>query len=246
MEAIARLEGEGRGFFTGSLGFLGLDGRAAFNILIRTLVWRPAAALGEVSFHVGGGITWSSDARAEDDETLSEGRGSRGGPRGAVGRISGEEGRARHPRGPSASAGLVTRRGRSDKVATEVRTLAKVVDMIQAALLLLPLLSFQPFAFQDPPPEPADKRPEVAEMLAKLKAHAGKDGKEDKDAIAVIDQRSRSSRTAGRRTRRRSSRRSRDASRSAGWRRKARRRRTSSTSLPRRRWGRWGPRARTP
>ena len=69
MEAIALLEGEGRGFFTGALGFLDLGGRAAFNILIRTLVWRP----GEVSFHVGGGITWSSDARAEDDETLTKG-----------------------------------------------------------------------------------------------------------------------------------------------------------------------------
>jgi len=73
-------------------------------------------------------------------------------------------------------------------VASEAQTLAKVVDMIQAALLLLSLLSFQPIAPQDPPPGPADKRPEVAEMLAKLKAHAGKEGKEDKDAIAVIDQ----------------------------------------------------------
>jgi hypothetical protein len=26
-----------------------------------------------VSFHVGGGITWSSDARAEDEETLVKG-----------------------------------------------------------------------------------------------------------------------------------------------------------------------------
>jgi len=69
MAAIARLEGEGRGFFTGALGFVDLRGRATWNILIRTLVWKP----GEVSFHVGGGITWSSDARAEDDETLTKG-----------------------------------------------------------------------------------------------------------------------------------------------------------------------------
>ncbi len=80
MEAIARLEGEGRGFFTGSLGFLDLRGRACFNILIRTLIWRPDPASppgtprGEVSFHVGGGITWSSDARAEDAETLTKGK----------------------------------------------------------------------------------------------------------------------------------------------------------------------------
>jgi len=68
MDAIAELEGEGRGFFTGSLGFADLRGRACFNILIRTLFWRP----GEVSFHVGGGITWSSDPRAEDEETLAK------------------------------------------------------------------------------------------------------------------------------------------------------------------------------
>lgn len=61
--------------------------------------------------------------------------------------------------------------------------------MIQAAVVLvLSLLPFQPIGFQDPPPEPDDKRPEVAELLGKLKAHAGKEGKEDKDAIAVIDQ----------------------------------------------------------
>lgn len=69
MELIAELEGEGRGFFTGSLGFLGLDGRAVFNILIRSLLWRP----GEVSFRVGGGITWASDPAAEDEETLAKG-----------------------------------------------------------------------------------------------------------------------------------------------------------------------------
>ncbi|MCZ6596277.1 MAG: anthranilate synthase component I family protein, partial [Planctomycetota bacterium] len=69
MERIAELEGEGRGFFTGSLGMLDTRGRAVFNILIRTMLWRP----GEVSFRVGGGITWSSDPAAEDRETLAKG-----------------------------------------------------------------------------------------------------------------------------------------------------------------------------
>jgi para-aminobenzoate synthetase component 1 len=75
MRAIAALEGEGRGFFTGSAGFLDTRGHAAFNILIRTLVWRDADKPGEgdVSFHVGGGITWSSSASAEDQETLDKG-----------------------------------------------------------------------------------------------------------------------------------------------------------------------------
>ncbi len=77
MEAIGELEGEGRGFFTGSAGFLDVAGNACFNILIRTLQWRPAPAAGaehgEVRFHVGGGITWSSNAQDEDNETLVKG-----------------------------------------------------------------------------------------------------------------------------------------------------------------------------
>ncbi len=76
MDAIAELEGEGRGFFTGSLGFVDTRGHAAWNILIRTLVWRPLdGTTGEVSFHVGGGITWSSDPDAEERETAYKGAG---------------------------------------------------------------------------------------------------------------------------------------------------------------------------
>ncbi len=75
MDAIAALEHTGRGFFTGSLGFVDVRGRAAWNILIRTFVWRPRAVGGEVSFHVGGGITWSSDSVEEERETLHKGAG---------------------------------------------------------------------------------------------------------------------------------------------------------------------------
>lgn len=77
MEWIARLEEEGRGFFTGSLGALDSRGHGLFNILIRTLMWRPRgeAGCGEVGFHVGGGITIDSDPVAEDEETLVKARG---------------------------------------------------------------------------------------------------------------------------------------------------------------------------
>jgi len=68
MAAIAREEGEGRGFYTGTLGYVDVRGNAAWNILIRTLVWSRERK--EFSFHVGGGITWSSDAEAEERETL--------------------------------------------------------------------------------------------------------------------------------------------------------------------------------
>lgn len=74
MAAIAELEGEGRGFFTGSAGFVDTRGRAAFNVLIRTLVGRDEGGGRCVfSFHVGGGITWSSRAADEDRETLAKG-----------------------------------------------------------------------------------------------------------------------------------------------------------------------------
>lgn len=74
MAAIMREEREGRGFFTGSFGCVDLRGHAAFNILIRTLVWRDLGAeRGEVSLSVGGGITWSSDPAAEERETLAKG-----------------------------------------------------------------------------------------------------------------------------------------------------------------------------
>jgi para-aminobenzoate synthetase component 1 len=80
MEVIAELEREARGFFCGSLGFADLRGRAAFNILIRTLTWRPrrerGPGSGELSFRVGGGITWSSDAAAEERETLDKAAGA--------------------------------------------------------------------------------------------------------------------------------------------------------------------------
>src|SRR5262245_21095643 len=57
--------------------------------------------------------------------------------------------------------------------------------MILSACAFL-VFSLQPL-LQDPAPKPEDKRPEVAGMLDKLKAHVDKEGKEDKDAIAVLD-----------------------------------------------------------
>ncbi len=85
MQEIAELERHGRGFFCGAMGFAaarkgaGAGSRAAFNLLIRTLLYRASApgTRGEISFQVGGGITWSSRAADEDRETLSKAKGLR-------------------------------------------------------------------------------------------------------------------------------------------------------------------------
>ncbi|HEV7606145.1 MAG TPA: aminodeoxychorismate synthase component I [Steroidobacteraceae bacterium] len=71
MQIIAALEGEGRGAYTGSLGWLGNDGDADFNILIRTLTMR-----GEViELRAGAGIVADSIPERELEETRAKARG---------------------------------------------------------------------------------------------------------------------------------------------------------------------------
>jgi anthranilate/para-aminobenzoate synthase component I len=65
MEVIAELEPFQRGFYTGSIGYLGFDGSARFSIAIRTC----RHAKGELSTFVGGGITIDSDPAREFEET---------------------------------------------------------------------------------------------------------------------------------------------------------------------------------
>jgi anthranilate synthase component 1 len=71
MEIIAELEGEGRGFYTGALGYLGIGGRMDLNILIRSLT----LADGRIEFRAGAGIVADSDAQRELDETRAKARG---------------------------------------------------------------------------------------------------------------------------------------------------------------------------
>jgi len=66
MEIIDELEPTQRGIYTGSVGYIGFDGNADFNIAIRTIVWQE----GRISFQAGGGIVWDSEAQAEYDEML--------------------------------------------------------------------------------------------------------------------------------------------------------------------------------
>ena len=70
-EIISALEGAARGAYCGSLGYVGFDGTADFNLLIRTFVVAP----GRICFAAGGGITAASDPAAEHAESLHKAEG---------------------------------------------------------------------------------------------------------------------------------------------------------------------------
>jgi anthranilate synthase component 1 len=71
MELLAGLEQEPRDAYTGSLGYLDLDGTMDLNILIRTLVVRN----GEIEFRTGAGIVADSVPEAELAETRAKAHG---------------------------------------------------------------------------------------------------------------------------------------------------------------------------
>lgn len=71
MQIIAELEGEGRGPYTGALGYLDNRGDMDLNILIRS-AWLHDRSL---CFRTGAGIVLDSDAGREVDETRAKARG---------------------------------------------------------------------------------------------------------------------------------------------------------------------------
>jgi anthranilate synthase component 1 len=71
MEIIAELEQQGRSFYTGSFGYLGLDGNMDLNILIRSMLLHH----NRVGFRTGAGIVADSIAQAEIEETEDKARG---------------------------------------------------------------------------------------------------------------------------------------------------------------------------
>lgn len=70
MGIIDELERSRRGPYTGAIGWLGADGGLGLSVAIRTLVFRE----GEVSYGVGGGIVYDSNAEQEWEEALLKGR----------------------------------------------------------------------------------------------------------------------------------------------------------------------------
>jgi len=71
MEIIAELEEVGRGFYTGSMGYLGLDGSMDFNILIRSMLLEDC----KITFRTGAGIVADSEPGYELQETLDKALG---------------------------------------------------------------------------------------------------------------------------------------------------------------------------
>lgn len=68
MEIIDELEHDRRGLYTGSMGYISLDGNCDFNIVIRTAVYQD----GVYHLGVGGGITCESELEFEYEETLQK------------------------------------------------------------------------------------------------------------------------------------------------------------------------------
>ena len=68
MEIIDELENNKRNLYTGSIGYLTLDGDCDFNIVIRTVLHKN----GMYYLGVGGGITAESDLEFEYEETLQK------------------------------------------------------------------------------------------------------------------------------------------------------------------------------
>ena len=71
MQIIAELEQRGRSFYTGSMGYLGLDGKMDLNILIRSMLLDNDT----ISFRTGAGIVADSDPDMEVSETQHKARG---------------------------------------------------------------------------------------------------------------------------------------------------------------------------
>jgi len=70
MEIIDETEPTARGVYTGSIGFIGIDGSACLNIAIRTIIIKDRKAYAQT----GGGIVADSDPQAEWAETITKAR----------------------------------------------------------------------------------------------------------------------------------------------------------------------------
>lgn len=73
MEVLADLEAAPRDIYCGTIGWAAPDGRAEFNVAIRTLLIEA----GRATLNVGGGVVYDSTARGEYEEALWKARFAR-------------------------------------------------------------------------------------------------------------------------------------------------------------------------
>lgn len=71
MEIIEQLEPTKRSIYTGSIGYINVNGDMDFNISIRTMILKDET----LYFQVGGAITYDSDSHSEYEETLHKAQG---------------------------------------------------------------------------------------------------------------------------------------------------------------------------
>jgi len=71
MKIIDEVEKSSRNLYTGSIGYIALDGSIDLNIVIRTAIWQQNGI-----YHIGagGGITYESDAEFEMEEVFQKAR----------------------------------------------------------------------------------------------------------------------------------------------------------------------------
>ncbi len=69
MRVIESLEGVRRGFYCGSIGYVGFGGDGDWNLAIRTVTMSQGTGV----FNLGGGIVFDSDPELEYEETISKG-----------------------------------------------------------------------------------------------------------------------------------------------------------------------------
>jgi len=84
MQIIEQLEPTARGLYTGSIGYIGLDGSVCLNIAIRTIIITNRKAY----VQTGGGIVADSDPQAEWDETITKAKALLAGIRAVQGTVS--------------------------------------------------------------------------------------------------------------------------------------------------------------
>ncbi len=72
MQIITELENAPRRLYTGTIGFIAPNGRAQFNVAIRTVL--VDKRVGTAEYGVGGGIVWDSTAGSEFEECRTKAR----------------------------------------------------------------------------------------------------------------------------------------------------------------------------